>query len=194
MERALAQCCSWGGQISIANPGYAREIARSRTRQSPYPYVTYCINCRDIFAWVGKPVYHILDILLKINGPHRPPPTLTDQQNNRVLLKREALKKFWGEEPEMEQCKNAVKLHIPETVKADLNRKGILESDMKAVVTFCETTGKKILDPDTGLFTSHLQIGHMTFWAEYRLYSSAEEPLTYELVKGYGHRMEIVEK
>lgn len=196
MERALAQCCSWGGQISIANSGYAREIARSRISQSPHPYVTYCINCRDIFAWVGKPVYHILDILLKINGPHRPPPTLTEQQNNRVLLKKQALKKFWGEELEMEteRRESGVKLHIPETVKADLNRKGILESDMQAVMTNCETTGKKILDQDTGLFTGHLKIGHMTFWAEYRLYSSTEEPPTYELVKGYAHRIEIVEK
>jgi hypothetical protein len=87
-----------------------------------------------------------------------------------------------------------VKLRIPETVKADLDRKRILESEVQAVVTHCETTGKKILDPDTGLFTGHLKIGHMTFWAEYRLYDSGTEPKTYELVNGYGHRMEIVEE
>ena len=97
LEKAMAQCCSWGGQISIASPGYAREITRSRVSQRPHPYVTYCINCRDIFAAADKPVYHILDILLKINGPGRHPPTLTEQQNNRVLLKRQALKQFWGE-------------------------------------------------------------------------------------------------
>jgi Fe-S oxidoreductase len=195
MERAMAQCCSWGGQISIASPGYARQIANSRISQSPRPYVTYCINCRDIFAWVGKPVYHILDILFKINGPDRRPPTLTEQQNNRVLVKRQVLKKFWNEAPEAEagMGKIGLNLYIPEAVKADLNRKRILESDMEEVVTHCETTGKKIFDPDTGLFTGHLKIGHMTFWAEYRLNSSAAEAQSYELVNGYGHRMEIVE-
>ena len=196
MEKDLAQCCSWGGQISIASPGYAREIARSRISQRPHPYVAYCINCRDIFARVGKPVYHILDILFNINGPDRRPPTLTEQQNNRALLKRQALKKFWGEEPDAkaEERNAGVNLHIPETVKADLSRKRILESDMQAVVTFCETTGKKILDPDTNLYIGHLKIGHMTFWVEYRIRGRAGNPLTYELVNGYGHRMEIVEK
>ena len=59
-------------------------------------------------------------------------------------------------------------LHIPEAVKKDLNRKRILEADMEAVVAHCETTGKKILDPETGILIGHLKIGYMTFWAQYR--------------------------
>jgi Fe-S oxidoreductase len=196
LEKAMAQCCSWGGQISIASPGYAREITRSRVSQRPHPYVTYCINCRDIFAAADKPVYHILDILLKINGPGRHPPTLTEQQNNRVLLKRQALKQFWGEESEMEtkNRKSGVTLHIPEAVKKDLNRKRILEADMEAVVAHCETTGKKILDPETGILIGHLKIGYMTFWAQYRPRDDAAQALGFELANGYGHRMEIVEE
>lgn len=196
LEKALAQCCSWGGQIAIASPGYAGKIARSRVSQRPHPYVTYCINCRDIFASAGKPVYHILDILLNINGPDRQPKTWTEQQNNRVLLKKHALKQFWNEEPEMEtkNRKTGVTLHVPEAVQADLNRKRILESDMQAVVDHCETTGKKILDPETGIFSGHLKIGWMTFWAQYRPKEGAAEALAFELVNGYGHRMEIVEE
>ncbi len=32
----------------------------------------------------------------------------------------------------------------------------------------CETTDRKILDPKTGLFTGHMKIGYMTFWARCR--------------------------
>jgi hypothetical protein len=195
MEKHLAQCCSQGGQISIASPGYAREIVKSRIGQRPHPYVTYCINCRDIFASAGKPAVHILDILFTLNGPDRPPPNLTQQHNNRVRLRSLALETFWNEIRDMAQTdsSNSITLHIPEPVLADLDKKMILASDMEAVVAHCETTGRKILDPETGLFTGHLKIGHMTFWARYRETNGSEPPTRLELVKGYGHRMEIVE-
>ncbi len=196
MEKHLAQCCSRGGQITVASPGYAREIVKSRIGQRPHPYVTYCINCRDIFASAGKPAMHILDILFTLNGPGRPPPNLTQQHNNRVRLRSLALETFWNETRDMEQTNslNGITLHIPEPVLEDLDKKMILASDMETVVAHCETTGRKILDPETGLFTGHLKIGHMTFWALYRADKSRPDPKRFELVKGYGHRMEILEE
>jgi hypothetical protein len=125
-----------------------------------------------------------------------PPPNLTQQHNNRVRLQTLALETFWNETRDMVQTDslNGITLHIPEPVLEDLDKKMILASDMEAVVSHCETTGRKILDPETGLFTGHLKIGHMTFWALYRADKSRPDPKRFELVKGYGHRMEILEE
>jgi hypothetical protein len=129
-------------------------------------------------------------------GPARPPPNLAQQHNNRVRLQTLALETFWNETRDMVQADslNGITLHIPEPVLEDLDKKMILASDMEAVVSHCETTGRKILDPETGLFTGHLKIGHMTFWALYRADKSRPDPKRFELVKGYGHRMEILEE
>ena len=54
LESRLAQCCSWGGQISITNPVYTREVIKARVTQNEKPLLTYCINCRDIFAAAQK--------------------------------------------------------------------------------------------------------------------------------------------
>ena len=67
MEGALAQCCSFGGHIAVANPEFTHEVILSRIRQNDRPFVTYCINCRTVFASAGKPVFHILDLLFGIH-------------------------------------------------------------------------------------------------------------------------------
>jgi hypothetical protein len=63
-EGRLAECCSWGGQIAATNPRYTRHLVEQRVQAGPHPYLTYCVNCRDVFASAGKPAWHVLDLML----------------------------------------------------------------------------------------------------------------------------------
>lgn len=188
LEGKLAACCSWGGQVSITNPRYTHEVVTARITQNENPYITYCINCRDIFASAHKPVYHILDILFKLHDSNRMPPTLTERRSNRVKLKQQALGEFWKEEFKMEQNERKITLIISTQLKQKLSSEMILETDIRTVIEHCESSGRKVLDPESGHFSGHLQIGNMTYWAEY-----IPVETDFELVNAYSHRMSIDE-
>jgi len=187
MEGKFAQCCSWGGHASIASPFHSREVVKSRISQNDNTYITYCVNCRDIFASAQKPVYHILDILFEMCGPGRVTPTVTERRYNRIGLKQGVLKEFWKDEVKMESP-SKINLQISPQIKDKLNREMILETDIAAVIEQCESSGRKIWDPESGHFTGHLQIGNFTYWAEYLPVENG-----FELFNAYGHRMSIEE-
>ncbi|HWQ07703.1 MAG TPA: heterodisulfide reductase-related iron-sulfur binding cluster, partial [Holophaga sp.] len=187
MEGRLAQCCSWGGQVAVANPPYTQYVVKERISEGPHPYIVYCSNCRDVFAKAGKPTWHILDLLLGLNGPDRLPPTFTERRARRLALKRGMLEAFWNEAPAAEEA--PMNLTIPPELRKKLDASYTLEADIAAVVEACERTGRKILDPGSGTFCGHLQIGPMTYWVEYRPAPGGG----WELVNAYSHRMAIEE-
>ncbi|MEN6300042.1 MAG: pyridine nucleotide-disulfide oxidoreductase/dicluster-binding protein [Anaerolineaceae bacterium] len=188
LEGRLAACCSWGGQVSITNPRYAHEVISARITQNDYPYITYCINCRDIFAASQKPVYHILDIVFGLHDSNRKPPTLTERRYNRAKQKQYLLREFWKDDTGMEPKSHKILLNIPPQLKQKLSDEMILETEIEAVIEHCESSGRKVLDPTTGHFFGHLQIGNMTYWVEYLPGESG-----YDLVNAYSHRMSIDE-
>jgi Fe-S oxidoreductase len=185
MEGEEARCCSWGGQVAVANPPYAEYVVKERIAQSEDPYIAYCSNCRDIFAAHGKPTWHILDLVFGLGGPERKPPTVTERRINRITLKRRLLEEYWEEKKEMKP-ESAVISMTPE-LRRKLSDGLILEQDIAKVIESCESSGRKIYDQRTGNFSGHLKIGNMTFWTEYR--KSTEG--TFELINAYGHRMSI---
>ncbi|MDR2164021.1 MAG: NAD(P)-binding protein [Clostridiales Family XIII bacterium] len=65
-DRAL--CCSYGGHAAVANPEYTQFVRESRIAEGEGTYITYCSNCRDIFAGEGKGAIHILDALFAGGG------------------------------------------------------------------------------------------------------------------------------
>jgi len=81
-------------------------------------------------------------------------------------------------------------LIISPELREKLNKDMILESDLYQVTEYCEQSGNKLLEQDSGLFTGHLQIGNMTYWVAYRILDDGRR----ELVRGYCHRMKIEEK
>jgi Fe-S oxidoreductase len=188
LEARLSACCSWGGQVSIANPLYTREVIKSRITQNVYPYIAYCINCRDIFASAKKPAYHILDILFGLHDSGRVPPTITERRKNRVRLKRQLLSEFWKDEVKMEHRKSPINLHITSQLRQKLSSEMILETDIEAVIEHCESSGRKVLDPESGHFIGHLQIGNITYWAVYSPVDTG-----FDLFNAYSHRMSIEE-
>lgn len=188
-EGKYARCCSWGGQPSIANPSYARDVVKSRIAEGDSTYVAYCANCRDIFAQAGKTAYHIFDILFDLNDSVRPAPTFTQRRKNRIMLKKQLLNEFWNYDVNMEPENNKIRLYISSGLKQKINSEMILEEDIEAVIDHCENTGRKILDPESGHFIGHMKVDNMTFWVEY-----APRDDGFELFKAYGHRMSIVEE
>jgi predicted RNA methylase len=53
MEGKMAECCNYGGNVAVAHPPYTHNMIRNRIRQNDLPFITYCSNCRDIFAPAG---------------------------------------------------------------------------------------------------------------------------------------------
>ena len=83
--------------------------------------------------------------------------------------------------------KSKLKLLLSEEMAEKLNRDLILLEDVEAVILHCEASGEKAMD-ESGLFFGHLQIGHMTFWAEYRVTEDG-----FLLENAYCHRMSLEE-
>jgi hypothetical protein len=92
LENAL--CCSYGGHAAVANPEYTKEVIDSRLSQSDEAYLTYCSNCRDIFAREGRRSAHILDLVFGLCGAEREAPTLTERRRNRELLKKRLISDY----------------------------------------------------------------------------------------------------
>lgn len=185
-----ARCCSWGGQVYPANPQFAEKVFADRTKQSSLPYITYCTNCRDIFAKAGKENRHILDILFDLNDAWQQPPTISQRRRNRINLKRQLLKMIWDEEMTNNTAEEkAIQLTIPPELLPQLNKDLILEEDVWRTVAHCEKTGQKMLDLATGHLIGYLSLGPITYWVEYQKQGDG-----FLLVKAYSHRLRIEEK
>lgn len=184
---AFEQCCGYGGQPGVANPEYAGFVARKRIAESENPYITYCINCRDIFADAGKETVHILEFLFGDGKPFQRLATVSERRENRVLLKRDLLKEFWNIETAEEKKESKRKVRISGELKRKLSRERILEEDVIEALEFCEQTGRRVYLPEEETYSGYKEIGYMTYWVEYRM----PEDDCYELVNVYAHRMRI---
>jgi Fe-S oxidoreductase len=198
-QERYAACCSYGGQGSIANPDFAKRVVEKRSGESPYPYLAYCINCRDAFREGGKPAYHLLDLVF-----NREPttPTISQRRENRIFLKEHLLETIWGDRTDQSKKEATPKktLIMSDQLRQKLSKDRILEEDMLAVIDFCERTGRKVLDPETRRSSGYHMIGHGTYWVEYAKRTPEDGvakgtkgtvQAEYELFNGYCHRIEI---
>lgn len=174
-----AVCCSYGGNCSIANPEYAELVSKTRAEESPLPYLTYCVNCRDVFASRGKSAWHILDILFARNDPRRPAPGATQRRQARRMLQSALLGT---------QAPRSTTLIVEEQAQRKMDEGFILLEDIERLITEAEQTNKKIIDVRKKTFTCYGLVGRMTYWAEYRV-----DPDGIHLLNVYGHRMQIKE-
>ncbi|UWG95694.1 4Fe-4S dicluster domain-containing protein [Dehalobacter sp. DCM] len=198
-----AQCCGYGGHIQAVNPTLMAEIAQNRVRNSPCDYVTYCINCREIFAHQGKPVIHVLDLLLGKDLDvrfKRKPVHLSDSRDNRMKLKALMVEKYsLLATDEIKQMNNLTKkdiikentlnIIIPPELMDKMDGDLIIREDAEEVIRRSEETGQKLLDQTTGHYVAHQQLGIMTYWVVYR-----PEENGFCLVNIYAHRMRIEDR
>ncbi len=191
-SREMTKCCGYGGLMYLVNQGLTAKVIESRVGESPTAYVTYCSNCRDLFADRGKASYHVFDLLFDgyaDDATTRPGPTRSQRRDNRRRLAAELLTELWGEAMPEQDGYMRVQLIVPEDVAAKMEKDFILTDDVKQVIYHAETTGNKLQVPATGRFIAHYQPSIVTYWVEY-----APEGDEYRVFNVYSHRMQIVEE
>ncbi|HHX14403.1 MAG TPA: NAD(P)-binding protein [Clostridiales bacterium] len=192
-------CCGYGGQPDVANPEFARFVAKSRIAADPAPFVTYCINCRDIFLGEGKPACHILEIIektgKKATEQDRSPaltqgrevlPDLTARRRNRTQLKQNLLKEFWEEIMPEKPREYDYQLQIDPELRKKMDQQKILEDDICKVIDLAEQLDRRIYRPETDSYVCYRELGAISLWVEYR--GSGDDR---EIINIYTHRVKI---
>lgn len=179
------KCCGYGGHIQAVNKKLYQEIVDDRIGHNGNEYITYCANCRDVFAASGKAARHILDVLFTGLSGNRKPPSLSQRRHNRIAVKRYFLEKN-GVNFEPSKDEFNMNLNISDFLIEKMNGQLITEEDVKAVIEHCQSTGEKAYNPKTGCNVGFKQIGCITYWVEY-----LGDNGNYELSNVYSHRMTI---
>ncbi len=189
-KKDMHGCCGFGGQGAIAQPDFAKYVAKKRVDMSDNPYLVYCSNCRDIFAGEGKTSVHILDLLFDIDSSGTGKmPGLTDRRVNRVLLKERLLKEIWGEEMVSKPEAMKYNLIMNAEIADKVERLHILKDDICNVIARAEETGRRVRSPETGNYKAYNEIGAITLWVEYSVPDNASADR--EIHNVYSHRMQI---
>jgi ferredoxin len=186
----LARCCGYGGLVYSSNPGLVELIGEHNRALGDLEFVTYCTNCRDSFATHKKPSRHILDILF-FDGESRNlrcPADLSGRRKNRVALKRALLNETQGSERLEEMTPyNDITLIISDETREKLDKRLILEENVKMVIHCAETSKKRLYCYEDDIYTAHQEQGKVTFWAQYRPVGNG----AYLLLNAYLHRLRI---
>lgn len=187
-----AQCCGYGGLVWPTNTKVVESIAEMEINQSNKDYITWCSNCRDIFVSRGKRAAHILDILMAPFEDRfkRPAPNLTERRKNRQALCAKLCEpSSEGLQGDSEGQRNLV-LVVPPAVQKKMDQNLILEDHIRVVIESAENGGLLVKNPSTGLLTSYLKQGALTYWVQYK----REDDGRICVCNVYTHRMSIVEK
>jgi Fe-S oxidoreductase len=181
------RCCGHGGYIRVANPGLFEEIVRHRAQAGEQPYLVYCANCRDVFAWRGKECAHILDVALGL-AVDPSVPTLEQKRTNSLKVKKDLLKLLQGVdfEPTRYEWDESTLVISPE-VQRQMEEKLISTAELKEAVWQAEATGDFFYDPEDGSRLATMAKPVITYWVQYR----ETVPRTYEILAAYCHRMRI---
>ena len=181
-------CCGYGGLVSFANREVADAIVDQRAAELSEDYLAYCAMCRDNFARRGKRSAHLLDFLFPsedgADPAARPDPGFSNRRDNRARLKARLLRELWGES--MQEQDPEWTILISDDVRVDMERKLILDDEVREVVAHAETSGQKLKDRKSGHMIATLRTGPVSTWVEYEL--TDEGALIH---RAYGHRMDV---
>lgn len=185
-----AKCCGWGGHIQIANGQLYDTIVSNRISADSSPYISYCANCRDVFAAKGKPAMHILDVVFALDDGSRKPLAIKQKNDNALRLKAELLKEYWDIDfsPEGKPY-DVLKITIDPQLMAKMESKLISETIIKAAIWQAEESGNKFYDVKSQTYIGGYSEEVTTYWVRY----SQTGPHTYCLHNVYCHRMRYTE-
>ncbi len=191
LSRDKTECCGFGGLMQNANPDLSREVAARRARTSPLDFLTYCAMCRDSLASVGKRALHLLDLLFPapdgVEPATRPRPGWSERQENRARLKDSLAMELWGERQPAMQAYERIRLIIAPEVARLIDRRRILDEDIRRVIFAAEESGKVAVHPRTGRIKACHRPYRATIWVEY-----SPTPEGYVVHTAYSHRMEVM--
>ncbi len=180
-------CCGYGGGIGIASADLAKKISKKRISQSGLPFLTYCANCRDIFAADGKESLHLLDVLCGTGRRPLERPTVSGRRANRERLKAQLVQKYGGGLPSSTVAKEEkIALSIPPDILARMDSERILEEDVRYTIACCEDSKSVILRESDGMKIGHWKLGSLTYWVLYK-----ETGGCFTLLGVYSHRLVI---
>ncbi|MBR6951360.1 MAG: NAD(P)-binding protein [Oscillospiraceae bacterium] len=181
------KCCGNGGHIRLADPGLYREIVRNRAADSEYPFVVYCVNCREVFRSQGKECRHILEALLGMDAG--PAPHLDEKEQNRMKVKVHLLEKYGKERwvPETQPW-DGMKLTVGEDVRAAMEQKMISDADVRECLWNAEKDGDGFYNAEEDSFLACLVRSALTYWVRYRKQGDG-----FEILEAYCHRMHFRE-
>ncbi|MDR3569604.1 MAG: heterodisulfide reductase-related iron-sulfur binding cluster [Syntrophobacteraceae bacterium] len=185
------ECCGYGGLMFFANPELARSVITRRIGQSECDYLAYCAMCRDYLASAGKRTWHLLDFLF---GPppddfaRRKGPGYSVRRENRARLKNALLEELWGDTPVGKEKYGMIRLKISEELRETLERRQILDSDIRQVIDFAESSGTRLFNSRTSHYLAHWKPAALTYWVEY-----APSEGEFTVFNAYCHRMELTE-
>ncbi len=190
LGRDKTECCGFGGLMQNANADLSREVAARRARLSPHDYLTYCAMCRDSLAAVGKRALHILDLIFPdAEGPDpasRPRARWSERRENRERLRTTMLSTFWQEEGKSMQPYETITLVIAPDVREILEKRRILDEDLKQVIHEAESSGGSLVHPQSGHLKACSRRYQATIWVEYSASSEG-----FVIHNAYSHRMTV---
>ncbi|MCH1982572.1 4Fe-4S dicluster domain-containing protein [Ruminococcus sp. OA3] len=177
-------CCGYGGLTQISNPEVADLMTEQCLTDGAEFYLTYCINCRERFRKGGAVAVHILELIYDTEDAYkRAYPGYSMRWDNRLLLRRAVLERFWNEKTVDEV---RMELQYDDQVKQMLEERKILDSDIRAVLARAQE-GYSVRDQKSGWSVAHRQVGNVTFWVYYHETQNG----AYVIGKAYAHRMTI---
>lgn len=179
-------CCGFGGDISIASPEFADYVAEKRISMSEEPYITYCINCRDVFVDKNKKAIHILDVLFGIDGIIKETPDYTMRRRNRERLKKSLLDMYWGEQMDVEKTRYEFDVVCNDEINKKMRSLHLVEEDLKEVISRANILNRRIYNEETGEYTCYSKLNYITCWVRYKLQDDK-----YYITNVYTHRMDI---
>ncbi len=192
LNRHLTECCGFGGLMSFANKDLAKNVIKRRTSESPHQFLAYCAMCRDHFSSMGKPTWHVLDLIFGSGDFETAPqrgPDYSQRRENRARLKKSLMKELWGEDVAADHETKTTRLHISKDIRILMEQRMILTEDILEVIEWAEKTGFKLVGTESGHFLAHYTPTTVTYWVEYSLKDDG-----FLIHNAYSHRMEIVEE
>lgn len=175
-------CCGFGGHIYPANPKLFDSLAQAQTDLTDSEIITYCANCRDIFAAQGRECRHLLDLIFGSDDSKRQPPTLDERRDNRRLLKQH----ITGGDFVKQQ--SYLKIDICEQLQKKLDRLLIRGEEVIKTIEAGEESGRKLYDRGKNLYYVHHRFKNITVWV---VYAMADDTISVRDV--YSHRVDIRE-
>ncbi len=196
-DGSQARCCGFGGLIYSVDQDYAREITSKRLESAHHNVVTYCSNCRDVFASQGSTAFHMLDLML---GRTEPParPSLGQRRENREVLKAQLVGQLVGlevgsetgteqiSEP-AESLREDINVVLDSGVLEKMDEQLILKDELVQAIESSFETGEQLLDESTGWTITHLQIGVITLWVMFE--QTGDRAFAVHNI--YSHRMQV---